>query len=479
MKFNLLIVDDNIQLLSSWQRALHREFEIITASTSSEAKQKINLNPDIVLLDIRLNDEDPTNREGITLLKQFLEQHPDLPIVMISAYGDVDLAVECMKLGAADFVEKKAPLEEIKQRLWKALERSQISRKAQQLEEYIQRYDPIEIVGESKAIKEIKKLIQIVAADGRISVLIRGETGTGKELVAKAIHRLGWRSKGPFVAVPLISFPETLIESELFGHEAGTFTDAKKRKIGWIEKAHGGVLFLDEIGDLPMEVQIKLLRFLEERKFTRLGSTSLISVDVQVIAATNQNLERKIQEGTFREDLYFRLKGMEIVIPPLRERKEDIPALVKYFLHRFKQEGRTEVQAISNEALDLLLNYDWPGNIRELRMDIERAVLFANAHGNRTITQNDLPPEIIENSTKSTATHPSFIKENFNVNEYLARVELSCIEEALKQADGKKTEAWKLLGLNDRFALRRRVNAIKNKYPKLLSEFKIIRTLFT
>ena len=270
------------------------------------------------MLDIRLDEEDPQNQEGIDLLKQFPEQRPDIPVVMITAYGDVNQAVECMKLGAADFVEKKASLAEIRQRLFNALQHSQFSRKAKHLEEYLEQKEPLEVIGESPAIQEVKRLIQMVAKDGYIPVLIRGETGTGKELVARAIYRWGWRTNGPFVPVPLVSIPETLLESELFGHEPGTFTDAKKRKIGWIEKARGGVLFLDEIGDLPMQVQVKLLRFLEERHFTRLGSTSPIQVDVQVVSATHQNLEKAVEEGRFREDLYYRLKGMQIELPPFK-----------------------------------------------------------------------------------------------------------------------------------------------------------------
>ncbi|MHA1325674.1 MAG: sigma-54-dependent transcriptional regulator, partial [Candidatus Helarchaeota archaeon] len=433
---------------------------------------------DLVLLDIRLNDEDPHNQEGIDLLKQFLEHRPDMPVVMISAYGDVDQAVECMKLGAADFVEKKAGLAEIRQRLKNALERSQIYRRAKQLEEYLEQREPLEIVGESPAIQELKRLIQLVGKDGHISVLIRGETGTGKELVAKAIHRWSWRAQGPFIAVPLVSTPETLIESELFGYEAGTFTDAKKRKIGWIERAHGGVLFLDEIGDLPMEVQVKLLRFLEEREFTRLGSTSPIKVDVQVVSATHQNLEQAVAEKSFREDLYFRLKGIEIVLPPLRERKEDIPLFARHFLQKLKKDGRTKIESLSKEALESLMQYSWPGNIRELYMTIERAVLFADSNGHTIIEIGDLPSEISKQSIRLPSASKPQICKDFNLNRYLARVELSCIEQALQLANGRKTQAWKILGLNDRFALRRRVKIILEKFPSLKDEFVFLKKFF-
>ncbi|RMI14575.1 MAG: sigma-54-dependent Fis family transcriptional regulator [Calditrichaeota bacterium] len=377
-------------------------------------------------------------------------------------------------------MEKKAGLGEIKERLFRALQFGRTRRTVKHLSEFIDRKEPVEFIGQSPRVAELNRIIQAVAQDGYISVLIRGETGTGKELVARSIYRRGWRYGEPFVAVPVVSFPETLLESELFGHEAGAFTDARKRKIGWIEKADGGVLFLDEIGDLPMGLQVKLLRFLEERQFTRVGSTEPIKVDVQVVSATHQDLEKAIAEGRFREDLYYRLKGVQIDLPPLRERKEDIALLADYFLQQFRKQGRTRIESISEDALEVMTHYDWPGNVRELRTAMERAILFATAHGHERIEKKDLPPEIKTNVHHPSSTEPaeSEIDEHFDLNYQLARDELKYIEKALRKAGGRKTEAWKILGLNDRFALRRRVHTILRKYPHLAEEFPQISKSF-
>ncbi len=473
-KPKLLIVDDDLPLLSSWQRALNRDFEVLPASNVDEAFHLFQSKPDLALIDIRLNEEEPENQQGVELLDRFLESRPDMPIVMTSAYGDIEIAVECMRRGAFDFFKKPSDLKEIRQRLYSALQHGKEKRKARHFDEYIKQSEPVEIIGESPQIQELKGVIDIVAQDGRISVLIRGETGTGKDLIAKSIYRSGIRYGEPYVVVPIVSMPNTLIESELFGHEKGAFTDAKGRKIGWLEKADGGILFLDEIGDLPFELQIKLLRFLEEREFTRVGSTSPIKVDVQVISATNQDLEKFIEEGKFREDLYYRLKGVQIQIPPLRERKEDIPLLVSYFLKQFHK----DVQEISSEALDALLNFEWPGNIRELKVCIERAVLFAKGRGHVRIEIEDLPNEVVNQEKNSSGTLKVEFNERINLAESLARYELAHIEEALRKAKGKKSLAWQILELNDRFSLLRRVKSIHRKYPFLLKEFPLISKAF-
>jgi len=297
-------------------------------------------------------------------------------------------------------------------------------------------------------------------------------------LVARAIHRMGWRLEEPFVKVNIGDLNPNVIESELFGHEKGAFTGATERRIGRIEKANGGVLFLDEIGDLPQEIQIKLLRFLEERVFSRTGSSDEIKVDVQIVAATNQNLEAAIEKGRFREDLYFRLKSFEIWLPPLRERKEDIPLLAEHFLNLFKREGRSDTIDISQEALNNLTDYDWPGNIRELRMALERAVIYSKNRGHSKIDLEDLPLELISKSRNSVGQAIDKEREQVSLDEELARTELRYIEDALRQAGGKKGEAWKLLGLNDRFALRRRVKNILKRYPHLVEEYSSIAKAF-
>jgi DNA-binding NtrC family response regulator len=488
-KSTILIVDDDNSFLSALERVLRSDYEILKATTAESARKLFLYNPDCILLDIWLDPDDDQNREGLNLLGEFTKLRPDIPIIMISAYGDINTAVECMKSGATDFIKKPVDLKELRQRLQKALEKSDLIRQARQLEENLHQLEPSEIIGNSPQMQEVMKSIQMVAQDGQITVLIRGETGTGKELVARTIHRLSWRSNKPFVPVHIASFSPSLVEDALFGHEPGAFTDARTRRIGFFEKAKGGILFLDEIGDLPAEVQIKLLRFLENKSFSRLGSSNEIELDIQILSATNKNLEQEVADGRFREDLYFRLKSFQIFLPPLREKPGDIPLLLVYLLDLLKRQGRTRIDTISQEALGILKAYDWPGNVRELRAALERAIIYANFRNHQTIEVEDLPPEIISRAKPGSETHSgklqgskegkvSFQEEatsaSINLKQELARTELKLIEEALRRAGGKKTEAWKLLGLNDRFALRRRILDLMKDNPALVKEFPLI-----
>lgn len=481
----LLIVDDDTAFLGALERALRRDFVIVTASTEASALEAFSSGPDIVLLDIRLNESDEQNRSGVELLKRFLETQPSIPVVMTSAYGDIETAVECMRFGATDFIQKSdffqksAGLSELRQRLKTALEHARLSRQVEHLEEQLGRLQSDELVGQAPQFQQIKQLIQVVAQDGYVTVLIRGETGTGKELAARAIHQLGWRAKGPFVSLAIAALNQNVIESELFGHEAGAFTDAKGRHIGYIERAKGGVLFFDEIGELPAEAQLKLLRFLEERKFSRVGSTNEISVDVQIVCATNRDLEKAVEEERIRQDLYFRLKSMQIILPPLRERPDDIPLLTSHFLRLFFKQGRTRITEVSSEAATILRRYQWPGNIRELRAVLERANIYANYHGHQLIEKEDLPFELLSNAVVETkqATQRK-LHAGITLDVELARVELSYIEDALSLTEERKAEAWKLLGLNDRFALLRRVKSLLRNYPDLGAEFPTVRKLY-
>jgi len=485
----LLIIDDDKSFLSALERALKRDFDVVTASDEAAALKAFGDGPDVVLLDIRLDESDDHDRSGVKLLKRFLEAQRGVPVVMTSAYGDIETAVECMRLGATDFIQKadffqkSAGLDELRQRLKTALEHARLSRQVEQLEERLERLEPAELVGASPQLQHIKQLIQVVAQEGYVTVLIRGETGTGKELVAHAIHRLGWRAKGPFVSVAIAALNPNLIESELFGHEAGAFTGASARRLGYIERAKGGGLFFDEIGDLPSDAQLKLLRFLEERKFSRVGSTNEISVDVQIICATNRDLEKAVAEGRIREDLYFRLKSLQIVLPPLRERPGDIPLLVAHFLKLFRRQGRTRITEISEEATEVLRKYQWPGNIRELKAVLERANIYANYHGHLRIEKEDLPQELSAATESVVAPEARFALnknagDGIDLDVELARVELSYIEEALRLNEERKTEASKFLGLNDRFALRRRAKNILRNYPSLAAEVPTVQRLY-
>lgn len=477
MKRRILIVDDDPKFLDSLANVLNRHYSSIKAASLTEAKQSLSPRIDLALLDIRLNNSDPLNKEGIELLKYIKNGYPDLPVIMMTAYGDIDIAVEAMKLGASDFIQKgRLDIREFRKVIDNVLAKSRLERKVTELEEKLQKLEPWEIVGEDPKIMEIKKLIDIVARDGKTTVLIRGETGTGKELVARAIHQRGIRREGPFVPVSISTLSKTVVESELFGHERGAFTDAYRTKLGYIEKADGGVLFLDEIGDLDLDIQAKLLRFLEDKTFCRIGSTQPIKVDVQLVAATNKNLEEAIKKGTFRQDLYYRLKTIELFLPRLRERANDIPLLANYFLTLFRGQGRTKLRKISPSAMQLLKEYSWPGNIRELKSSIERAIIYTENNGHSQIEPDDLPYEVrVGKYEIEKSIEVNIPKEGTNIEEELARTELAYIERALKMTGGKKTEAWKLLGYNDRFALRRRVIKIMEDFPDLVHQFPLVR----
>jgi DNA-binding NtrC family response regulator len=465
----ILIVDDDKEYLESLKRVLHGDFEIFTASSMGEVRE-LNLNRfDLVMLDIRLNHEDMQNTEGIDLLKGIKVERPYLPVMMMTAYGDVDIAVETMKLGASDFVQKgRVDIREFTKIITKTLERAGLEKKVEFLERELNKYEPREIIGEDPEINRIRNMIDIVAEDAHVSVLIRGETGTGKELVARAIHSCGRRKEQPFIPVSLSSLNKQTIGSDLFGHEKGAFTDAKEKRIGLIEEADRGILFLDEIGDLDSDIQSKLLRVLEEREFTRLGGNKPLRVDIQLIAATNKDLEKAVTDGTFRKDLYFRLKGVEIPLPPLAMHKDDILSLASHFLSLLRKQGRTDIGEIADEAMAALKSYSWPGNVRELKQALERAALFADHDNHKKIIPSDLPYEIHTGKTEAIERYDAQIPEfGVNLGEKLAKLELAYIREALKKCGGKKTNAWKLLGYNDRFALRRRMDSIKKKYPHL------------
>ncbi|MFZ5926296.1 MAG: sigma-54-dependent transcriptional regulator [Acidobacteriota bacterium] len=469
----LLLVDDNEAFRRSLTAALSREYEVQVAASRAEARQLVVCRPDAVLLDLRLDDADPANAEGLEFLRELRRDWTGIPVVMITGYGDVATAVECMREGAVDFVEKVADLREIRARLERALEHAHLVHRMEALEEELRIVAPRELVGDSPQMREVKALVAAAAQDASITVLIEGETGTGKELVARAIHASGPRRSKPFVAVAIAALPATMVESELFGYEKGAFTGAERRHIGHLERAHGGVLFLDEIDELEPSVQVKLLRFLQERVLTRLGGAGEIPVDVQIVAATNEDLRRLVQEGKFREDLYHRLRVFEIRLPALRDRRNDISLLVNYFFQKLGGPARG-LSGIEPAASDLLCRYRWPGNVRELRNTMERAILKAGIAKHRRIEVSDLPAELKEPAAADTP----YVAEDAALEEALARTELAEVERALEKAGGKKTEAWKLLGLNDRYALRRRVLRLLENYPSLADQFPRVRAAY-
>ncbi len=382
MAKQILVVDDEERIRQSLNGILKDEgYEVQEAKDGAQAlKQVESDSPDLVLLDIWMPGMD-----GIEVLERVKGQIPNLPVIMISGHGNIELAVKAVKLGAYDFIEKPLSLEKVLLAVNNALLFSKLEQENRALRQEMER--KYEIVGNSPEIVKLKEQIKIVAPTNGW-VLINGENGTGKELVARGIHRLSLRGEKPFVEVNCAAIPEELIESELFGHEKGSFTGALTKKRGKFDLAHEGTLFLDEIADMSLKTQAKILRILQEQKFERVGGTEMIYVDVRVIAATNRDLMEEIQKGKFREDLYYRLNVIPIPVPSLRERKTDIALLVDYFISAFCLENNKEIKKISPEAMDLLTTYAWPGNVRELKNIVERMVIMTRGP---VIDASDVP----------------------------------------------------------------------------------------
>jgi len=369
----ILVLDDDKEFRESLARQLRQDFSVLTAGGVFEARRVLAQGIELALMDIRLVPGETENRDGIAFLREVRAEYPGVPVVMMTAFGDIDTAVECMRAGAVDFVKKPVDLKELRERLRRTLASAAETRRAVVIEQRLKRLEVEDMVGDSPVIGELKGLIARVAGDERSStVLITGETGTGKEVVARMIHRLSPRADKPFVVVQMTSVPESLAESQLFGHERGAFTGADARKPGLLELAGGGTLLLDEVGDMPAALQAKLLRFLQDRTYTRVGGTANLTVDARILAATNRDLQAAVKKESFRQDLYFRLAVLEIRVPPLRARKEDIPLLCRDILLR-----RGYHSALSPSVLEVLVAYDWPGNIRELENVLDRALLLA------------------------------------------------------------------------------------------------------
>lgn len=385
MAVTILLVDDEENFrINLGELLTSKGFEVIGASTLAEARAHLRRGMgDIVLLDVQLGDG-----YGPDLLAESFSLPTRPPIILITAYGEIEMAVEAMRNGAFDFLEKPIDYEHLDRSLKRACELLSMRQELFHLRES-QQQDSF-VVGKSQAMASTIAMAEKAAA-ASVSVLITGETGTGKDVLARYIHRIGPRADKPYIAENCAAIQPTMLESELFGYEAGAFTGADKRKHGLMEVADGGVLFLDEISSMPTDMQAKLLRAIEEKAFRRVGGTALIRVDVQIVAASNRNLKAMMAEGQFREDLYYRLKVVDLHLPPLRERKEDIPELVGYFMRMYNSKLGVNVRDISPRAMDALLAYPWPGNVRELSHAIERAMLFCDGE---LIDLADLPGEV-------------------------------------------------------------------------------------
>lgn len=434
----ILIVDDEKNMRWALEKALRPAgYETISAAGGPEGlKLAASENPDLVLLDLKMPGMD-----GLEVLGKLKELNPKLPVIMITAHGTMETAVEAMKAGAYDYISKPFDVEEMKLTIAKALEVQALAKEVAHLRSELERkYSFENIIGKSDRMQAVFDLIERVA-DTLASVIIYGESGTGKELVARAIHYRSSRKNKPYIQVNCAALPETLLESELFGHEKGAFTGAISRKPGRFELADGGTLFLDEIGDLSPAVQVKLLRVLQEKTFERVGGVETIKVDVRIIAATNRDLAEAIKEGAFREDLYYRLNVVPIKLPPLRERGEDLPLLIDYFLKRYDPAGR--LQGLAPEAAKRMVEYWWPGNVRELENAIERASIIAR--GDR-IGFDDLPQEIVRGEGAPARRAAAFQLPEEGIS--LEDVERDLIRQALERSGGNQTRAAKLLGIS-------------------------------
>ena len=443
MKKRVLLIDDEARVRTSLKMVLEPNYEILQAADAQEGLETFRKEgPDLVLLDVILPGTD-----GLAVLETLRSESRMTPVIMLTGTKSVKTAVDAMKLGAADYLSKPFDVEELRIVVDRALSSQALEREVKQLRaQVVQRYAFHNLIGKSQGMQEIYAKIEQVA-DSRTTVLITGESGTGKELVAKALHYNSGRREKPFIALNCAALPETLIESELFGHEKGSFTDATARRVGQFELANTGTLFLDEIGDLSAMTQAKLLRVLQEREFTRIGGVQSFKVDVWIVAATNRNLEDMVRKGQFREDLYYRINVISLFLPPLRERGEDIPLLAKHFLaKRVEEEKRPHIE-FGKEALEVLTRYPWPGNVREMENIIEQAFIWSQ--NCPQITQEHLPT-IMKSDSRSSSLRDDTLAGRMSLEKAVMEFEREIILDALKRTNYVQTHAANLLGISRR-----------------------------
>jgi two-component system response regulator AtoC len=448
MKPTLLIVDDEKTTREGLRTALEERYDVYLAEDARAATELLEKDHfDVLLTDFRLPSED-----GMHLIARAKSLSKPPICILMTAYGSEELAVEAMKRGADDYIAKgRMHIDELEMRISRALRHQGLETENISLRQQLgEKFKAGNVIGESPAMHEVLETVRQVAP-ARSTILLQGESGTGKELMAKVIHQLSPRAQQPMVTVHCAALSPTLLESELFGHEKGAFTGAHERRVGRFEQAQGGTLFLDEIGEIDATVQIKLLRFLGERTFERVGSNKTLTADVRLITATNRNLEAMVKAGTFREDLFYRINVVTLRLPPLRERPEDIPLLAQTFLKEFAEENQKAVSHFSPEVLDLLRRYHWPGNVRELRTAIEHAVVLCRGE---KITARDLPASVRQGAAPEPAPGPAAPLDELTVKE----AEKQLIIRALKETDGNRTLAANKLGISRR-SLHRKLHA--------------------
>lgn len=436
MNGKILFIDDKEDILNSLKIAFSRseKYEVLTAKGGNEGiKTIMEERPDVIVTDLKMPDKD-----GIEILNFTRELTPKPAVIIVTAFGTIESAVEALKNGAFFYVTKPINIKELNAQIDKALEHQNLIKENIYLHTQIdKKYGFIGMLGSTKEMQEIFDKVRQIAKT-KATILITGESGTGKELLAKAIHYNSTRGHKPFIPVHCAALPETLLESELFGHEKGAFTSALSKREGRFELADGGTLFLDEVGEIPLSMQVKLLRVLETHEFMRVGGVANLKVDIRVITATNKNLEEEVEEGRFREDLYYRLKVVTFELPPLRRRKADIVLLVKNFIEEFSKEHEKKTPSITKEAMDKLMEYNYPGNVRELRNIIENVIVFLQKD---VIDVQDLPPQFHQEKRS---------KNFFEVGQTLDTIENEYIRMTLEHADGNRTKAADILGISRR-----------------------------
>jgi two-component system response regulator PilR (NtrC family) len=440
---NLLIVDDEVSILQLFQMALQKkDTTVTTANSALEALEKMKTE----FFDLVVTDLSMPGMNGMELLKKTREVSPETSVIMMTAYGSTQTAVDAMKAGAYDYLPKPIQLEELQKTIQNAMTKAELQRENEALKKVTakQSYEN-QLTGQSPAFLKVIQWIDQVAKTNS-SVLILGESGTGKELVSREVHNRSDRRDKPFVAVNCAAIPQNLMESELFGYAKGAFTGADQHRIGFFEAAHLGTIFLDEIGELPLNLQSKLLRVLAEKKVVRVGSTREIRVDFRIIAATNQSIEQLVKKGEFREDLYYRLNVLQTDLPPLRERKEDIPVLANHFLKKFSEEYRKKIKSFDDKTLSILSNYAFPGNIRELINIVEQCVVLANED---VIVVDTLPEKMRKHSSVSSVSTP-LLPDGVDLEKQVEGFEKNLIMQALAKAGGNKTQAAKILNVSFR-----------------------------
>ncbi len=432
----IFLIEDDPTLSKNLRLILEEEgYQVKSFSTAEEVLKDLSSHlPDLVITDIKL-----PGKSGLDILSWLNSHAPDIPVIIITAFATLDNAIQALRLGARDYIKKPFQPEEILMAIKKVLSWERLKEENVWLRQELERRDRFEeLVGKSEAMQEVYRKIEKVAlAD--IPVLITGESGTGKELVARAIHRRSKRKNGRFIPVNCGAIPETLMESELFGHEKGAFTSAGERKKGLLEVSDGGTLFLDEIGNLPLPLQAKMLRFLQDGEFFRVGGTTPLKVNTRIISATNRDLEEEVKKGNFREDLYYRVQGVSIHLPPLRERKEDIPLLVEHFRKKYNREAGNRKKKFSREVMDRFLSYPWPGNVRELENVVRACLVLSDTE---TIQVEDLPPRLRGETHKEKTSLTLIEEREKSEREYLIRI--------LRETGGNISQASRIAGISRR-----------------------------